>query len=120
MENERTGCYYRTARRTGRPKRKSPYKNSAFVNLSDEVPEKIRALVKENPNAYIIWNYFVVNMDEDNTIICPMTALEQALSMSRSSVVRAIKTLKERGFISIDKCGPTNVYLIDDSIVQRS
>ena len=120
MENKTTGCYYRAARRTGRPKRKSPYRDSAFVNLSGEVPEKIRALVKENPNAYLVWNYFVVNMDEYNTVICSMATLGQALSMSRSSVVRAIKTLKERGFISIDKCGPTNAYVIEDKIVQRS
>ena len=120
MENERAGCYYRAARRTGRPKRKSPYKNSAFVNLSDEVPEKMRALVKENPNAYLVWNYFVVNMDKYNTIVCPMTVLMQTLSISKSSVVRAIRTLKAHGFISIQKCGSGNIYFIDDNIVQRN
>ena len=40
--------------------------------------------------------------------------------MSRATVARAVKTLKERGFITVYKSGGTNVYAVNKNLAWSS
>lgn len=96
----------------------APYKRWAQINL--DVRDKVRSLMKENPNAYIIWDWMVDKMGPYNSLLCSYTVMQEALNMSRSTVSRAIKLLKERGFIVIKKSAASNVYLLNDNVVWKS
>ena len=99
-------------------KKKSPYNNFAQMNLDHS--KEIRALIKQNANAYMIFTFIVEHMDRYNALACSNKVFQEALGLSRTTVYRAIDTLKTSGFVYISKLGTTNVYLANDDLVWKS
>jgi predicted transcriptional regulator len=52
--------------------------------------------------------------------MCTHTILAQELGVSEPTIARAVKVLKDGGFISIEKMGSSNVYLINRRLVWNS
>lgn len=98
--------------------KKSPYNNFAQLNL-DQTKVLIQ-LTRSSPRAAEIFLFLINNMDGYNAIVCSQTVLQEALDMSRATVARAIKVLRDSGFIDIKKSGTTNIYLINKEIVWKS
>ena len=98
--------------------RKSPFSHFAQLNL-DQTHALIH-LTRKSPRAAEIFLFLVQRMDNYNAIVCSHTIFEEALGMSRATVARAVKVLKDSGFIDIRKSGTTNVYLINKEIVWKS
>lgn len=83
--------------------RKSPFSNFYQVNI-DESPA-LRKCLDENPKALKLLFFIFDHMDNYNAVICSYQVFQEALGMSGRTVSRAIKYLKDNGFIYIYKCG---------------
>ncbi len=95
-------------------------KNSNFIQLYREHITEIRWLTKNNPVALDIFLFILEHMDYKNSLACSYSVLEDYTGKSRSTLCRAIKILRENGFISIFKMGTCNVYTINPEIAWSS
>lgn len=98
--------------------KKSPYKE--FVQVNKEAYKLEDKLMSESPIAYRIFRFLVNNMDGYNAVVCSQTILQEKFDISRTTVFRAIKLLKEKKVLDIYKSGTTNVYSINKNIVWNS
>lgn len=98
--------------------RKSPFK--AFYQVNKDHSEDLMWLVKTNPNAYRVLLFLFDHMDKYNAVMCSYNVLQEALEVSESTVKRAIRVLKEHGFIYIYKSGTSNVYVTNPDIAWNS
>lgn len=91
-------------------------KNRNFVQLNRDFMMDIAALGKENPTALTVFLFISQNMDGNNALCISMKALEEALELSRSTLSRAVKHLKDKGWMCVLKTGTSNVYVINPEI----
>ena len=91
-------------------------KNKNFVQLNRDFMMDIAILGKDNPNALSVFMFISQNMDGNNALCVSMKALEEALNLSRSTLSRAVKYLKEKGWLCVLKTGTSNVYIINPEI----
>lgn len=92
------------------------YTNLEYAELENE-------LIKHFSTAYRLFRYFILNMDKNNEVnikVCSYKAMQTHLELSRVSISRAVKTLKQYGIITIDKIGNNNSYTINPNIVTIS
>lgn len=99
-------------------KHKSPF--SAFYQVNKKHSNDLMWLVKANVNAYRILLFLFDHMDKYNAVMCSYNVLEEALEISESTVKRAIKVLKDHGFIYIYKSGTSNVYVTNPDLAWNS
>ena len=98
--------------------KKSPYKN--FTQVNKDFWKAEDWLMAKSPIAYRIFKFLVTNMDEYNAVICSYKVLQETFSISQVTVARAIKILKEKGYIAVFKTGTSNVYALNHQIVWNS
>ena len=98
--------------------KKSPYRN--FVQVNKDYWEAEDWLIGKSAIAYRIFKFLVTNMDEYNAVICSYKVLQETFSISQDTVRKAIKLLKEKGYIAVFKSGTSNVYALNDKIVWNS
>lgn len=98
--------------------KKSPFKR--FYQINKEYSNELIWLVKENPNAYRILLFLFDQMDNYNSVMCSYTVMQELLEISRTTAARAVKLLKEKGFIYVYKSGTSNVYVANPDIVWNS
>lgn len=91
-------------------------KNRNFVQLNRDFMMDIAVLGKENPNALSVFMFISQNMDGNNALCISMKALEEALELSRSTLSRAVRYLKDKGWLCVLKTGTSNVYIINPDI----
>lgn len=98
--------------------RKSPFK--AFYQVNKDHSEDLMWLVKTNPNAYRILLFLFDHMDKYNAVMCSYQVFQESLEISRATASRAVKLLKDKGFIAIMKSGTSNVYIANPDLVWNS
>ena len=59
-------------------------------------------------------------MDSYNAVMCSQTVLQEQFDVSRVTISRAIKLLKEKQFIDVYKSGTSNVYAVNKQIAWSS
>ncbi|MGL5844977.1 MAG: replication/maintenance protein RepL [Aeromonas hydrophila] len=91
-------------------------KNDNFVQVYREWMPEIRWLMRNNPKAAELFMVFTEHMGTDNSIICSYEVIMEFLNVSKPTVSRAIKFLKENGFIDILKVGTSSVYIINHEV----
>lgn len=101
-----------------REEKKSPYKKWTQYNL--EYTERMINLLKVNSVAARLLFFLVDQMDQMNAVMCSYVVLEEALELSKPTITRAIRTLKELGFIAVYKSGTSNVYTVNDNVFWKS
>lgn len=89
----------------------SPYNN--WYQFNREYSKEIIWLAGAFPKAHQILLFLLDQMNDYNAVICSHVVLQEALGMSKSTVIRNIKALKEHGFITIYKSGTANVYAVN-------
>lgn len=99
-------------------KRKSPFKR--FYQVNKDNSECLRDCLKENPKALEILLFIFDHMDKYNAVVCSYKVFQEALGMSKATVQRAIKYLKDNGFLYIYKTGTSNVYVANKELVWNS
>lgn len=95
-------------------------KNDNFVQLYKQNISTIRWLNKNNPTALDVFLFIIEHMDDRNALACSYAVLEEALGKSKPTITRAIKCLKENGFVGVLKMGTSNVYVVNHEVAWTS
>lgn len=98
--------------------RKSPF--ARFYQVNKQHSEDLMWLLNTNPNAYKILLFIFDHMDKYNAVMCSYVVLQEYFGLSRATVSRAVKVLKDNGFIAILKSGTSNVYVANPDLVWNS
>jgi DNA-binding transcriptional ArsR family regulator len=101
-----------------RENKKSPFRD--FYQVNKEHTDDLMWLLNENPNSYKILLFLFDHMDKYNAVMCSYQVLQEALTISRATASRAIKLLKDHGFIHVYKSGTSNVYVTNPDLVWNS
>ena len=100
--------------------REEARKNSNFVMMyRDHMPE-IRWLMKKSGIASGILNFIMEHMDYKNALVCSYQVFIDYFEISQPTVARAIKLLKDNGFIDVLKSGTSNVYIVNNQVAWTS
>jgi len=85
--------------------------NHNFVQVSREYLKDWRSLMRKSPLSSEILLYFVEHMGRTtNAVVCSYTTLEEVTGMSRRTIARAIKILKDDKWIEPIKIGNATAY----------
>jgi Fe2+ or Zn2+ uptake regulation protein len=98
--------------------KQSPYRRWTQFNL--ERTKELMWLGLNHPKARAILDFLVDQMDNYNAVMCSHHVLEELLGISKATVIRAIKILKDKKFIDVLKSGQSNVYVINDTVYWKS
>lgn len=90
--------------------------NFNFVQVSRAYLKEWRALTRKSPIASEILMYLVENMGRTtNAVVCSYTTLMEVTAVSRASVARAVKLLKDDRWIEAIKIGNATAYCVNAS-----
>jgi len=98
--------------------KQSPYSNWYQFNR-DHTKEMIW-LATNHPKAQAILLFLLEQMDRYNAVMCSYLVFQEALSISKQTITRSIKILKESGFLHIMKSGTSNIYVINNDLAWSS
>lgn len=88
-----------------------------FYMMSREAEKHMRALQRQSPNGALIFSILRQHMQiGTNTVTISNKVLAKILGLSRSTISRAIKVLKENNYVSVVKSGSTNCYTVNQRI----
>ena len=103
-----------------RRQEKEKSKKSIYQDFAQLNRQNIIHLIKAaqvNPTALAVLLFIIEHMDRMNALVCSYTVLQEQLNLSKATITRSIKYLKETGFIYIYKSGTSNVYVVNDDLV---
>lgn len=95
-------------------------KNKDFVQIYRKHIDDIARLAGENYTAYKLLMLIIKHMDGTNALCVSYKALVEILGISESTVKRAVKYLKENGWVCVLKSGTSNVYVVNDQVAWTS
>ena len=95
-------------------------KNKDFIQLYRNHVDDIAKLAGENYTAYKMFTLLIKHMDGNNALIVSRTALSELLECTEKTISRAVKYLKENGWICVLKSGTSNVYIVNPEIAWTS
>lgn len=98
--------------------KKSPFDN--FVQVNKDYYKAEDWLMAKSPIAYRIFKFLINGMDDYNAVICSYQVLQETFDVSKPTITRAIKLLKEKKYVDVYKTGTSNVYAINKNIVWQS
>lgn len=99
---------------------KTEKKNPPFVQLYKQNITEIRWLINESPFASEVLFFIMEHMDHGNALAVSHQVLMDYFGKSRSTVSRAIKVLKDNGYIGVLKMGTANVYVVNFEVAWTS
>ena len=99
-------------------RKNSPYNN--WLQLNKDYYKAEDWLMAKSPIAYRIFKFLINNMDGYNSVICSYAVIQEYFGVSKPTITRAIKLLKEKKYIDVYKSGTSNVYCINKNIVWNS
>lgn len=90
--------------------------NFNFVQINRAYLRDWRALTRKSPIASEILMYFIETMGRTtNAVVCSYTTLTEITGVSRASVARAVKILKEDRWLEAIKIGNATAYCVNAS-----
>lgn len=95
-------------------------KNRDFVQFYRAFMDDVTQLGTDSPVAFKLFMFITKHMDNNNALCVSMKALEEMLRCSRQTLSKAVKYLKENGWLCVLKSGTTNIYIINPNIVWTS
>lgn len=98
--------------------KKSPYRR--WVQMNKDAYKAEDWLMSQSPIAYRIFKFLINNMDSYNAVMCSQIVLQEKFNVSRTTVARAIKLLKDKQYIEIYKSGTSNIYAVNKEIAWNS
>ena len=94
-------------------------KNQDFIQLYRGNLDNLVAL-SQNKQAFNLFMLLMKHMDGMNALTASYTVLTEILGISDSTLKRAIKYLKDNGYLCVLKSGTSNVYVINPDIAWTS
>lgn len=98
--------------------KRSPFQN--FIQVNKDSYKAEDWLMAKSPIAYRIFKFLINNMDGYNAVICSYQVLQETFEVSKPTITRAIKLLKDKGYVAVLKSGTSNVYAINHQIAWSS
>lgn len=98
--------------------KKSPFTN--FYQVNKDSSNYLRSCLKENSRALELLLFIFDHMDKYNAVVCSYKVFQEALGVGQATVARAIKYLKDNGFLYVYKSGSSNVYVANNDLVWNS
>lgn len=95
-------------------------RNSEFVMLYRKHIDDLTALARTNGGAYDFLMFLIKNMDYNNALCVSMQALTEIMGLSRVSLSKRVKYLKDNGWIEVLKSGTSNVYIVNPDVTWTS
>jgi DNA-binding transcriptional ArsR family regulator len=96
----------------------SPYKR--WVQMNKDAYKAEDWLMSKSPIAYRIFKFLINNMDSYNAVMCSYNVLQEQFEISKPTVTRAIKLLREKQYIDVYKSGTSNIYAVNKQIAWNS
>lgn len=97
-------------------RREEQEKNTDFVQLYRQNIPTMRELMIKSPFASHLLMFILEHMDNRNSLACSYDVFIEYFGKSRSTVQRAIKVLREQGFVAVFKIGNSNVYTVNPDL----
>lgn len=95
--------------------------NVDFVQVSRQYLKNWRGLIRKNAVAAEILMFLVEKMGKpSNAVICSYQTLQEVTDVSRTTVSKAIKHLKENNWIQLVKVGNASAYCVNEKVVWQS
>lgn len=98
--------------------KKSPY--TSWVQINKDAYKAEDWLMGKSPIAYRIFKFLINNMDGYNAVVCSYQVLQECFNISKPTVTRAIKLLKEKQYVDVHKSGTTNIYTVNKQLAWNS
>ena len=95
--------------------------NSNFVQMNRGYMAQMRILSRKSPVAMQIFLYLIENMGRTtNAVVCSYKVLGEVTNLSRTSVAKAIRILKEDSWIDAVKVGNATAYAVNERVVWQA
>lgn len=101
-------------------KQRARRENDNFTQVYPAGWQRIRALMKHDPNAAALYAFFAEQMGPDGTLCASRTTLAEALGIGERTVSRHVASLEKLGAIVVLKVGTANVYCLNPAEVWKS
>lgn len=98
--------------------KRSPFRK--WVQMNKDAYKAEDWLMSKSPIAYRIFKFLINNMDSYNAVMCSQTVIQEQFDVSRPTVSRAIKLLRDKQYIDVYKSGTSNVYTVNKQIAWNS
>lgn len=98
--------------------KKSPYRR--WVQVNKDAYKAEDWLMSKSPIAYRIFKFLINNMDSYNAVMCSYSVFQEQFGISKPTITRAIRLLKEKQYIEVYKSGTSNVYAVNKEIAWNS
>lgn len=98
----------------------SPYIEFAQLNMHKKICEDTMYKLSNSPAASKLFWFIANHMDGYNALIASYKVFEEALGLSKPTITRGIKFLKDMGLLVIKKSGSANVYIINPQLIWKS
>ena len=94
--------------------------NKDFVMYFRPFMDELTKMAGENYTAYKLFQFFCKNIDGTNALVVSMNALSEIMSTTTKTIQRAVKYLKNNGWICVMKSGTSNVYIVNPDVAWTS
>lgn len=91
-----------------------------FLQYNEKHLSILLKISEENRTAFKIFVFILENMDKLNAVVCSYQVLQERFKISRSTASRAVKYLKDNGYVGIYKSGTSNVYVLNPDIAWKN
>ena len=105
-------------KRAERERKKSPFNNFYQINIKNN--GYLVELATKNATALAILILIFEKMDGYNAVILPTKVIMEYMNISRPTATRALKYLKEHGYIYCKYAGNMPVYIANNNLVWKS
>jgi len=95
-------------------------KDKNFVKFFRPFMDEVTKMAGENYTAFKLFQLLCKHMDGYNALCASQQVLMELLDVSRPTIGRAIKYLKENGWICVLKSGTSNVYIVNPNVAWTS
>lgn len=88
-----------------------------YYMMSRSAEKNLRALQRENSNASLVFSVIRENMQiGTNAVTISNEALAKILGLSKRTIVRATKHLRDKQYVQVIKIGTSNTYVVNEQI----
>lgn len=101
-----------------REKKKSPFNKWYQINIKNNA--FLSKLAIDQPKALAILLFIFEKMDGYNAVVLPTTVIMEVFGISRHTACKAIKYLKDNGYIYCKSAGSMPIYIANNNLVWKS
>lgn len=95
-------------------------KNYNFVQIEKKSLRMVRELYDANATAGKLLFVLAERMNRQNALVCSYATMSKITGVSRQTLYKAIKYLKDHNWIQVIKVGTANAYIINSRVFWQS